>query len=272
MGCGGSSTSPNSSPSAPAKDEPVVAFQTDVEDDDDIESITPAPSSKLPDGRNPKSAMAFAHNATPEETQAAIERSLTLKATPSSTFGSPGDSRFRDDVIQLIDEPVPFNVEQSPRSSPRMQKSFSNPDRSSPPARAKHTFEESDNYEKKHYFPDSSPTWDVKGDEKDRSPVWSSSAPADKPPVSGAKRDPLFPSIAVRPQPTLARASSDADVNNAHLPSIYGSDGKPEPVQLAIVALEQKKMREEHEKNMGSLAYIENYRNSTQKTTASMLD
>jgi hypothetical protein len=39
-----------------------------------------------------------------------------------------------------------------------------------------------------------------------------------------------------------------------------GADGKPEPVQLAIVALEQKKMREEHEKNMGSLAYIERFR------------
>jgi len=259
MGCGGSSsaTSPAATGASPgtaatAKDEAVVAFQpTDVEDDDDIDSITPAPN-KSSDGRNPKSAIAFAHAATPEETQAAIERSLQIQ--PAS-----------DDVVALIDEPVPFNVEQSPTSSPRMQKSFSNPSASAA-ARNKYVFEENENnYEKKHYFPDSSPTWDAKSDDKDRSPVWSSSA-ADKPAAAGGagKREALFPTIAVRAQPVIARANSDPEVvKNAHLPSIYGTDGKPEPVQLAIVALEQKKMREEHEKNMGSLAYIENYRSKT---------
>jgi len=270
MGCGGSSASATSGPSASAKDEPVVAFQTDVEDDDDIESITPAPSSsKTPDGRNPKSAISLAHGPTPEETQAAIERSLTLKpgltATPSSTYKSPGD-RHRDEVVAL-DEPVPFNIEQSPRNSPRLPKSFSNPDRSSsPPARSKHSFDETpaEKFEKKHYFPDSSPTWDFKADDKRT----SSSAPSDKQMASNppARRDPLFPSIAVRPHAALA---SEPEVN-AHLPSIYGTDGKPEPVQLAIVALEQKKMREEHEKNMGSLQYIENYRLRDQKTTAGL--
>jgi len=279
MGCGGSAASPGTSPSAPAKEEPVVAFQAepDVDEDDDIESITPVGhhATQVHDGRNSKSAMAFAHNPTPEETQAAIERSLTLNpGRPASplTIESPNDSRMSTDVVALIDEPIPFNLEQSPRSSPRTQKSVSVPDRFSPPAaRAKlpHSFEEqNDNYEKKHYFPDASPTWGVKADDKDRSTFWSSSAPDDKPSAAGAKRDPLFPSIAVHAQPTLAR-DSDVD-SNAHLPSIFGSEGKPEPVQLAVLALEQKKMREEHEKNMGSLAYIENYRSANPKAGSNM--
>jgi len=247
MGCGSSSASGATS-SGNAKDEPVVAFQTDIDDEDDLESITPAPASN---GRNPKSAIQFAHEPTQAEKQAAIDRSLTLKpGAGSGTYGSAGDARGRDDVVQLMDEPQPFNMEQSPSSSPRMQKSFSNPDRSK-------AYDDEKPFEKKkHYFPESSPQWEAKED--NRSPVWQ-----DKEKDKGGKREALFPSIAMRPQPTAARGNNEQEEVKAHLPSIYGTDGKPEPVQLAIVALEQKKMREEHEKNMGSLAYIENYRSKT---------
>eukprot|EP01116_Phalansterium_solitarium_P019189 TRINITY_DN5290_c0_g1_i2.p1 TRINITY_DN5290_c0_g1~~TRINITY_DN5290_c0_g1_i2.p1 ORF type:complete len:195 (-),score=11.48 TRINITY_DN5290_c0_g1_i2:1047-1631(-) len=186
MGCG-SSTVEGEKPRKPAeksKDEPVVAFSADEEDDDDI-SITPAAGAG---GRNPKSAIAYAHVPTAEETQAAIERSLTLQEDKSRSNVS--------NEVGAFDEPQPFTDEQSPRTSPRIQKSFSNPDPVSAAVIKKYSQDDNTNYEKKHYFPDSSPTWEEKEDSQ-RQPVWSSSAVD---PADGGKK--ARPAISIDCRPT----------------------------------------------------------------------
>lgn len=260
MGCGSSTATATTAKEGPPKAEAVVEFREDAEDDDD-DFVISSEQPKSADGRNPKSAIAYAQAPTAAETQAAIERSLTIKPTSE-------EANKRTEVSNELEAFVP---EQSPQNSPRMQKSLSHPDGGD--VKSKYSLAEEDSsykYERKHYFPDTSPTWgEAAEEEKERekaAPVWSTN---DNDNSGGAKREALFPTITVRPQvPVRSMSEDDRNKNVSHLPSIYGADGKPEPVQLAIVALEQKKMREEHEKNMGSLAYLERFRTTTTSAAA----
>eukprot|EP01116_Phalansterium_solitarium_P002724 TRINITY_DN1291_c0_g1_i1.p1 TRINITY_DN1291_c0_g1~~TRINITY_DN1291_c0_g1_i1.p1 ORF type:complete len:297 (+),score=76.55 TRINITY_DN1291_c0_g1_i1:174-1064(+) len=88
--------------------------------------------------------------------------------------------------------------------------------------------------------------------------------PAEPSRSASEKKESMFPTLAPRHQPSRSASAADDGFGvpdkQQGLPSIFGGAGKPEPVQLAILALEQKKMREEHEKNMGSLAYMEKLR------------